>query len=90
MRAGIAADPAAKVVLGGIATETSFLETLFEWERIAPAVDVANLHSYFETWHPDPIERLPEYVVRVEGGGGERAVVLSLRGDEVLLARVAP
>lgn len=77
-------------------------------------------------WHPDPIERLPEYVgraaeimrehgereplwmaetgsssvggraanawggVRVEGGGGERAVVLSLRGDEVLLARVAP
>lgn len=66
VRAGSAAvrsaDPRAKVVLGGIATELSFLEALFEREKIAPAVDVVNLHSYFETWHPDPIESLPEFV----------------------------
>lgn len=57
-----AADPRARVVLGGIATEVSFLESLFREHRIAPAVDVVNLHSYFETWHPEPIERLTDYV----------------------------
>lgn len=71
VRAGSAAvrnaDPAARVVLGGIATELEFLEVLFARERIAPAVDVVNLHSYFETWHPDPIEQLPEFV----GGAAE-------------------
>jgi hypothetical protein len=63
-RAVRAADPRATVVLGGIATEIDFLEKLFRDERIAPAVDVVNLHSYFETWHPDPIESLPHYVAR--------------------------
>lgn len=57
-------DPRATVVLGGIATETDFLEGLFANDRIAPAVDVVNLHSYFETWHPDTIETLPRYVDR--------------------------
>ncbi len=59
-----AADPHATIVLGGIATETDFLEDLFRVDRIAPAVDVVNLHSYFETWHPDAIESLPDYVSR--------------------------
>lgn len=66
VRAGSAgvrsADPTARVVLGGIATELDFLEQLFREERIAPAVDVVNLHAYYETWHPDPIERLPDWV----------------------------
>jgi hypothetical protein len=66
VRAGSAAvrkvDPTARVVLGGIATELKFLEALFRNERIAPFVDVVNLHSYLETWHPDPIERLPDYI----------------------------
>jgi hypothetical protein len=57
-----AADPLAQVVLGGIATELKFLDSLFRVQRIAPAVDIVNLHSYYETWHPDPIERLPEYI----------------------------
>ncbi|MDF3057671.1 MAG: hypothetical protein K0R17_1886 [Rariglobus sp.] len=63
-RAVRAADPQATVVLGGIATETDFLEGLFLTDGIAPAVDVVNLHSYFETWHPDAIETLPAYVSR--------------------------
>lgn len=63
-RAVRAADPRDQVVLGGIAGETDFLEKLFETERIAPAVDVVNIHCYFETWHPDPIETLPAYVAR--------------------------
>lgn len=72
-RAVRAADPTARVVLGGIATELPFLEALFRQERIAPYIDVVNLHSYFETWHPEPIERLPDYlddaaeIVRVHG-----------------------
>jgi hypothetical protein len=61
-RAVRAADPSAQVVLGGIATELKFLETLFRHERIAPAVDIVNLHTYYETWHPAPIEELPDYI----------------------------
>jgi hypothetical protein len=63
-RAVRAVDPKATIVLGGIATETDYLEELFRLDRIAPAVDVVNLHSYFETWHPDAIETLPAYVSR--------------------------
>ncbi|MBA4136187.1 MAG: hypothetical protein C0518_02585 [Opitutus sp.] len=65
-RAVRATDPRDVVVLGGIAGETDFLAQLFEQERIAPAVDVVNLHCYFETWHPDPIEALPDYVARAK------------------------
>lgn len=61
-----AADSRDTIVLGGIAGEVSFLEQLIEKHRIAPAVDVVNIHSYYETWHPDPIESLPEYVNRVD------------------------
>ncbi|MFT3783667.1 MAG: beta-galactosidase [Nibricoccus sp.] len=57
-------DPRATIVLGGLAGETDFLEQLFAIDKIAPAVDVVNIHSYFETWHPDPIESLPSYVER--------------------------
>jgi hypothetical protein len=56
------ADPTAQVVLGGIATELGFLERLFRVQRIASAVDVVNLHNYYETWHPEAIERLPDYI----------------------------
>lgn len=63
-RAVRATDPRAIIVLGGIVGETDFLEGLFRSDRIAPSVDVVNLHSYFETWHPDPIETLPSYIAR--------------------------
>ena len=60
-----AADPKAKVVLGGISWNVEFLEELFCTHRIAPAVDVVNVHSYFETWHADAIETLPTYLEAV-------------------------
>lgn len=71
-----AAAPEAKVVLGGIAGKTEFLEELFAQERIAPAVDAVNCHAYYETWHPDPIETLTAYLARCreivrEHGEGE-------------------
>jgi hypothetical protein len=59
-----AAAPEAKVVLGGIAGKTEFLEELFAQQGIAPAVDIVNCHAYYETWHPDPIETLTDYLAR--------------------------
>lgn len=57
-------DPRASIVLGGLAGKLDYLETLFRDEHLAPAVDIVNFHSYFETWHPDPIEKLPREVAR--------------------------
>jgi hypothetical protein len=57
-------DPNATVVLGGLAGELDFLETVFRDEQIAPSVDVVNFHSYLETWHPDPIERISSEIER--------------------------
>jgi Cellulase (glycosyl hydrolase family 5) len=68
VRAGSAAvrreDPDAKVVLGGLAGKLDYLEELLRDEQIAPAVDIVNFHSYFETWHPDPMERLAGEITR--------------------------
>lgn len=61
------ADPSARVVLGGIAGEVDFLTQVMEDGRVAAAVDVVNVHSYFETWHPSPIEHLPVYLESVSG-----------------------
>lgn len=63
-RAVRSADPRARVVLGGIATELPFLQALFERLHVAPDVDIVNLHTYLETWHPDPLESLPDYLER--------------------------
>lgn len=68
MRAGSrgvrAAAPETRVVLGGIAGKTEFLEELFAHEHIAPAVDIVNCHAYYEPWHPDPIETLTDHLAR--------------------------
>lgn len=69
-------DPEAKTVFGGIATEPEFVETVLSRAGVTQAIDVINAHSYFETWHPDPLERLPEYLQQVstlaeEQGEGE-------------------
>lgn len=58
------ADPAAQVVMGGLAGNLEFLETLLAEHHAGQWVDVINLHSYLETWHPDALERLSEYVAR--------------------------
>jgi hypothetical protein len=83
-RAVRAADPRATIVLGGIAGETPFLEKLFHDEHIGPAVDVVNVHSYFETWHPDPIESLTRYIARAEDimtrNGGAKPIWMAETG----------
>jgi hypothetical protein len=69
VRAGSAAvrqaDPSARVVLGGISWNIAFLRQLLRDEHIGNCVDVINIHSYYETWIPDSLERLTDYVGRV-------------------------
>jgi hypothetical protein len=59
------ADPAAQVVLGGIAGEVDFHTKVLVDEGVGAVVDVVNFHSYFETWHPNAIEQLPAYIESV-------------------------
>jgi len=61
-RAVRAADPQAKVVLGGIAGHPQFAAEVLARPEIAGLVDVVNAHAYFETWNPEPTEALPGYV----------------------------
>jgi len=56
------ADPQAIVVCPGLAGETDFLRELFKDHGISPYVDVVNIHNYFETWNPSPIENIVPYV----------------------------
>ncbi|HEX2101341.1 MAG TPA: hypothetical protein VHF69_11780, partial [Candidatus Synoicihabitans sp.] len=55
-------NPDAQVVLGGLAWDLDYLRDLLEGFDVASSVDVVNIHSYFETWHEDPIEMLPQYI----------------------------
>jgi hypothetical protein len=55
------ADPDARVVSGGLASRMPFLQKLIE-QGSAAQVDVINLHGYFETWSPSPLEALPAYL----------------------------
>jgi len=59
-----AGDPNARVVLGGIAGHLEFLEELLTKHDSARAVDIVNLHSYAETWNPEPIEAVTSYLQR--------------------------
>lgn len=61
-RAVRAADPDARVVLGGLAGNVDFLRELFDELGAARLVDVVNLHAYYETWNPNPVESIVEYV----------------------------
>ncbi|NUM73252.1 cellulase family glycosylhydrolase [candidate division KSB1 bacterium] len=56
------ADSTAIVVCPGLAGHTEFTLALFKDYGISPYVDVVNLHNYFETWHPSPIEAIVPYV----------------------------
>src|SRR4051812_25604768 len=56
------ADPAARVVSGGLAGGVEFLREVFDEHGGAEHVDVVNLHAYYETWNPNPLEVLPEYL----------------------------
>lgn len=79
-----AADPGARIVLGGIAGEVDFLAKVIVEEKILPHVDVVNIHSYFETWHPSPIEKLPGYIesvfALVRDAGGRHPIWMAETG----------
>lgn len=55
-------DPEAIVVLGGLAHQTDFTKALFRDYEISFYVDVVNIHNYFETWHPSPMERIEGHI----------------------------
>ncbi|KUO63447.1 hypothetical protein APF79_06660 [bacterium BRH_c32] len=57
-----AADPEAKVVLGGLAHRVEFYRELFRDHGISPYVDIINCHNYFETWSGYPIENITSYI----------------------------
>jgi hypothetical protein len=94
LRAGAAAvrraDPDALVVSGGV----EFLRETFDEHRAAEHVDAVNLHAYYETWNPNPIETLPEYVddVRaiVQRHGGRQSLWMAEVGYSNFRAPSAP
>ncbi len=57
-------DPTAKVVAGGLAWNLEFLHQLLAVEHAGPAIDIVNLHSYYETWSSDPVEAIATHVRR--------------------------
>ncbi|HVZ34024.1 MAG TPA: beta-galactosidase, partial [Polyangiaceae bacterium] len=57
-----AADPELQVVSGGLAGHIAFLSELFDRFDAGRWFDVINLHSYYETWNPEPLETIPSYV----------------------------
>lgn len=67
-------DPGATIVLGGLAWDLDYLRELLEIHDVEDFVDVINVHSYFETWHEDPIEDLHRYLE-------EAAMIVHAFGD---------
>jgi hypothetical protein len=57
-----AADPNCKVVSGGIAWNLGFLNELFEDHSASRFIDIVNLHNYYETWAPESLEQISDYV----------------------------
>jgi hypothetical protein len=74
------ANPEAEVVSGGLAGHVEFLRELFE-RHGGDHVDVVNLHAYYETWNPSPLEALPRYLddvsAIVERHGRKQAIWLA-------------
>lgn len=61
------ADSSAIVVCPGLAGHTEFTLALFKDYGISPYVDVVNIHNYYETWNPSPIESVVPYVNTIAG-----------------------
>jgi hypothetical protein len=68
LQAGAAAvrqtDPHANIVMGGLAWNPEFLESVISNPVAFSIVDAVNLHNYYETWASEPLERIPDYVSR--------------------------
>lgn len=77
-------DPEIDIVSGGLAGRVEFLAELFDEFDAARLFDVVNLHSYYETWNPDPLETIPRYVADVSDivrrHGGEQAIWMAELG----------
>lgn len=56
------ADPEAIVVLGGLAHRPEWTRELFREHGVSEYTDVVNIHNYYETWSPHPIEDMTEYI----------------------------
>jgi hypothetical protein len=73
-------DPSAQVVFGGLAGKVAFLADVLGRPGVPAAVDVVNVHAYFETWNSEPIEQLTGYldeVAAVVGRIGVRPIWLA-------------
>jgi hypothetical protein len=57
-------DPQANIVMGGLAWNPEFLESIISNPAAFTNVDVVNLHNYYETWASEPLERIPDYIGR--------------------------
>jgi hypothetical protein len=68
-----AAGPELEVVSGGLAGGLEFFRALFQQEGVRDAIDVVNLHAYYETWNASPLERMPTYIDDVAELSGQRA-----------------
>ncbi|HET9930010.1 MAG TPA: beta-galactosidase [Polyangiaceae bacterium] len=79
-----ASDPDARVVFGGLAGGVDFLREVFDVHHGGERLDVVNVHSYYETWNPEPLETLPEYLERVaqiiEAHGGRQSLWMAEAG----------
>jgi hypothetical protein len=60
------ADPEAKVVMGGLAHDPEWLETLFRDYDVSRYIDIVNIHNYYETWADHPMEDIVGYVNEVD------------------------
>lgn len=78
------AAPRSRVVLGGLAWDLGFLQSLLEDREAMEHVDVINLHNYHETWSSEPVERLPDYLGRardlIEPQGRQREIWMAELG----------
>ncbi|HVU49230.1 MAG TPA: beta-galactosidase [Polyangia bacterium] len=63
-RSARAASPGVTIVLGGLAAHPRFLDEVFA-AGAGWAFDVVNVHAYFETWSPEPLERIPGLLAEV-------------------------
>jgi hypothetical protein len=88
------ANPRAEVVSGGLAGGVPFLREVFDEHGGAELVDVVNLHAYYETWNPNPLEALPQYLddvsAIVKRHGGRQAIWLAEVGYSNWRAPDAP
>jgi hypothetical protein len=72
-----AGNPGATVVFGGLASRPEFLDEVLA-AGVGRSVDVVDVHAYFETWNPTPLEQIPAAVQAFAGAirrhGGHQSI----------------